>query len=105
MCVCVDYPQHPEKKRRIRSKKPDRDGGGVVVAAVFSTIAWPELVVVFLTSCRVFISSNSICSARNSLSSDLFSSVLKSMTADIIFVIIPFVFSVRRYVLISSDAL
>ncbi len=103
----MDYPQHPEKKRRIRSKKPDRDGGVVVVVvmAVFSTIAWPELVVVFLTSCRVFISSNSICSARNSLSSDLFSSVLKSMTADIIFVIIPFVFSVRKYDLISSDAL
>ena len=78
----------------------------VAVVAVFSTIALPELVVVvFVTSCIVFISSNSICSARKSLSSDLFSSVLKSMTANIIFVIIPFVFSVRKYDLISSDAL
>ena len=107
LVVCVDYPQHPEKKRRIRLKKLERDGAAVAVVAVavFSTIALPELVVVFVTSCRVFISSNSICSARKSLSSDSFSSLLKSMTANIIFVIIPFVFSVRKYDLISSDAL
>lgn len=101
----MDYPQHPEKKRRIRLKKPERDGAAV---AVFFIVAWPALsvlVVVVVSSRRVFISSNSISSNRNSLSIDSLSSLLKSITADIIFIIIPFVFSVRKYDLISSDAL
>lgn len=103
----MDYPQHPEKKRRIRLKKPERDGAAVAVA-VFFIVAWPALsvlVVVVVSSRRVFISSNSISSNRNSLSIDSLSSLLKSITADIIFIIIPFVFSVRKYDLISSDAL
>lgn len=102
------YPQHPLKNFRKHEKNPhlvsrDDEGGvvgGEAEAAACIIMSLDESVVDSFPL-NVVISS-STCSVRKSLSSP---SLLKSMTANIIFVITLVSFNLRKYVRISSLAL
>ena len=68
-CERVSYPQHPEKKQRMRLKKPHRWGvcgvSAVIVVSDDTMVTGTSSVLVSL----VFISCSSISSAINNLSS------------------------------------
>ena len=102
------YPQHLEKNRRIRLKKPhERECGTLFVSIITIGIAESvaESVAAAAEESAVLGSFISICSADKSVSSVSADwSLLKSITADIRFLITLFSRSVCKYFFISSVA-
>ena len=110
------YPQHLEKNRRIRLKKPhERECGTLFVSIItIGIVEWAaewvaesaaESAAAAAEESAVLGSFISICSADKSVSSVSADwSLLKSITADIRFLITLFSRSVCKYFFISSVA-